>query len=47
MAYPRMCALAEVVWTPAAMKDYANFRARLTTHLRRLEALDVNFRRPE
>jgi hexosaminidase len=47
MAYPRMCALAEVVWTPAAMKDYASFRARLTTHLRRLEALDVNFRRPE
>ena len=47
MAYPRMCALAEVVWTPAAMKDYASFRARLATHLRRLEALDVNFRRPE
>jgi hypothetical protein len=29
------------------MKDYASFRVRLTTHLRRLEALDVNFRRPE
>ena len=47
MAYPRMCALAEVVWTPAASKDYADFRARLATHLRRLQALDVNFRPPE
>ncbi len=47
MAFPRMCALAEVVWTPAALKDYGNFRERLVTHLRRLEALDVNFRRPD
>ncbi len=44
MAFPRMSALAEVVWTPAELKDYADFRARLETHLLRLKALDVNFR---
>jgi len=38
---------AEVVWTTAALKGYGNFRDRLVTHLRRLEALDVNFRRPD
>ncbi len=47
MAYPRMTALAEVVWSPREARDYSNFRGRLETHLRRLEALDVNFRKPE
>jgi hexosaminidase len=46
MAHPRMSALAEALWTPKARKDYADFRVRLTTHLRRLDALDVNYRRP-
>ncbi len=45
MAYPRLCALAEVTWTPAARKDYANFTTRLQTHLRRLAELGVNYRR--
>ena len=44
MAFPRLTAFAEVVWTPAARKDYARFRARLAPHLERLGALDVNFR---
>ena len=47
MAYPRACAHAEVAWTPAARKDYADFQARLNTHLERLAILDVNYRRPE
>jgi hexosaminidase len=46
MAHPRMSALAEALWTPKARKDYANFTARLTTHLRRLDILDVNYRKP-
>jgi hexosaminidase len=45
MALPRMAALAEVLWTPAARKDYADFTARLAAHYRRLDALDVNYRR--
>jgi hexosaminidase len=46
MAFPRLSALAEVVWTPAAGKDFADFSTRLGTHLKRLAALDVNARRP-
>ena len=44
MAFPRLTALAEALWTPKERKDFADFRARLTAHLRRLEALDVSFR---
>ena len=47
MAFPRLTALAEAVWTPPARKDFADYRARLDTHLGRLTALDVNFRKPE
>jgi hexosaminidase len=42
MAFPRLCALAEVVWSPAARKDYADFIARMKTHMQRLDALKVN-----
>ena len=47
MAFPRLTALAEAVWTPTSRKSYADYRARLDTHLARLTALDVNFRKPE
>lgn len=43
MAFPRLTALAEAVWTPKARKDYTGYVARLRTHLDRLRALDVNF----
>jgi hexosaminidase len=43
-AFPRLSALAEVVWTPADRKQYEDYLARLGVHQRRLEALDVNFR---
>ncbi|MEV6964841.1 beta-N-acetylhexosaminidase [Hamadaea sp. NPDC051192] len=44
MAFPRLSALAEVGWTPAARRDQAGLVRRLGAHLRRLEALDVNYR---
>jgi hexosaminidase len=44
MAFPRLLALAEVVWSPNEGKDYADFVRRLDVHLERLQALDVNFR---
>ena len=47
MAFPRVAALAEVLWTPRDRKNFADFSVRLTRHLDRLEALDVNFRRPD
>ena len=45
MAFPRACALAEVLWTPVAEKNYTDFLQRLATHLERLAALDVNYHR--
>ena len=41
LVYPRAAALAEVVWSPAASRDYDAFEARLQTHLPRLVALGV------
>ena len=46
MAYPRAAALAEVAWTPQQDRRYEDFRARLDTHLARLDYLGVNYRRP-
>jgi hexosaminidase len=42
-AFPRLSALAEVVWTPIAQKNYDHYLARLAVHDRRLQALDVNY----
>jgi hexosaminidase len=46
MAFPRMTALAEVAWTPKEGKDFADFRRRLEVHLRRLDGIGVNYRKP-
>ncbi len=43
MAFPRLCALAEVVWTPAERRDYTDFLARLAVHLQRLDGLNVHY----
>jgi len=44
-AYPPMLALSEVLWSATAHRDYADFTGRLPTHLARLDALDVNYRK--
>lgn len=44
MIFPRLCALAEAVWTRPDRKDFSDFAARLGPHLRRLSILDVNYR---
>lgn len=43
MAYPRACALAEVVWSPKESKSYDDFVKRMATHVKRLEQLKVNY----
>jgi hexosaminidase len=45
MAYPRACALAEVLWTPKDRRDFGDFTRRLAVHESRLDALDVNYHR--
>ena len=44
MAFPRLTALAEVLWTPPERKDYRDFLSRLPMHLERLSILDVAYR---
>lgn len=44
MAYPRACALSEAAWSPREAKDWDSFTARLAAHLKRLDALQVNYR---
>ena len=43
MYFPRLCAFAEVVWSPPG-GDLAEFKGRLTRHLPRLDACHVNYR---
>jgi hexosaminidase len=45
MAFPRLCAFSETVWTPQNRKNLAAFNQRLITHLIRLERLGINYRR--
>ncbi|TDD41412.1 beta-N-acetylhexosaminidase [Nonomuraea terrae] len=44
MAFPRLAAFAETVWSPAG-RDLPDFRARLDAHLERLDAIGVEYRR--
>lgn len=44
MAFPRGCALSEVVWSSAKPRDFGDFLRRLRPHLKRLDVLDVNYR---
>jgi hexosaminidase len=43
MYFPRLCAFAEVVWSPPG-GEYAEFEDRLAAHLLRLDARDVSYR---
>jgi hexosaminidase len=43
--YPRLCAIAELNWTPALLKDYTDFTNRLVMHKQRLTQLGMNYNR--
>ncbi len=45
-AFPRLSALAEVVWSPPEKKNFDDFRVRLGVLLARLDRLGVGYRRP-
>ena len=45
MALPRMCALSEVVWSPADARDWDRFLGKIDRHFQRLDALSVNYSR--
>jgi len=43
MIFPRLCALSEVVWTPAEQKDWIDFRRRLIGHFDFFEHSGINY----
>ena len=43
MAFPRMVALSEVVWSSPESRDYENFKKRLVNYQNRLDILKVNY----
>lgn len=45
-AFPRLCAIAEALWT-TSHRDFAEFEPRLTAHLARLEAAGIEYRHPD
>jgi len=42
MSYPRLWALAEVVWSPEGSRDFEDFVKRLSPHLKRMRAQGIN-----
>lgn len=44
--WPRLCALAEVGWTPKDLRNGPDFLARMETHVARLNALGVKIHLP-
>lgn len=47
MAFPRMLALSEVLWSKKEDRDFADFQRRLNSILLRLDKQGVNYRIPE
>ena len=45
LAFPRVIAIAELGWSPAASSNWESFRARVGAHGARLAAIGVNFAR--
>jgi hexosaminidase len=47
MTHPRLAGLAEALWSPKERRGWPDFRRRLDAHLRRLDAMGVNYRRQQ
>jgi hypothetical protein len=45
-AYPRICGLAEVLWTPRDQRNWNDFSARMTAHYQRLDQIGVHYYKP-
>lgn len=44
MLLPRLCALSEITWSPAELKNFENFQQRLEKHYSLLEMLGFNYK---
>jgi len=47
MLFPRVCALAEVVWSPKAKKDFTDFEKRMGTEYLRMDKMGINYRKKD
>jgi hexosaminidase len=45
MAYPRACAMAEVVWSPKNTRNWTDFSKRIQPHFARMDAAGLKFAR--
>jgi hexosaminidase len=45
MAFPRLCALAEVTWSPKATRNWTDFTRCLQTQFQRFDQFGVNYRK--
>ncbi|MBP3383625.1 MAG: beta-N-acetylhexosaminidase [Tidjanibacter sp.] len=45
MTFPRVCAVAEVGWTPQDRREWSDFSVRLVAHGERMEAMGISYRR--
>jgi len=45
MAIPRMCAMAEVLWSKKSDRDFANFKERMKWQYKRLDDMKANYRK--
>lgn len=41
--FPRICAMSEVVWSPAEKKDFTGFKERLETEFQRFKMYKINY----
>jgi hexosaminidase len=46
MTFPRLCAIAELTWSPKAKKNYDQFINKLESHYPRLEQRHIIYRKP-
>lgn len=46
MAYPRLCALAEMLWTQDSIQNYDSFTHRMNQQYKRLDAIGIKYRIP-
>lgn len=44
MLFPRLCAMAEVLWSPKGKQDYVDFLSRMDAHYRRLDKKNIQYR---
>jgi hexosaminidase len=45
MVFPRLCALAEITWSPPASRNWEDFTRRLPAQFQRFDQLGINYRK--